>query len=358
MIFAQIAQPPAMASPGATSSARGPIRAVNYGPGPHSGVGVGRRVGVVGEVGPAAALMPASEGWCQFPNADDDCGAVRLDASKYLAEGLYRRIDVPWGVVYVHIWDLPYFGRPEDPTMMLAKARRDYIEHTRAPEQEVLVSGGTYYLASDELVIYPNEHWCEGSTNGRGALICASRAGLGRLTKETFPDYVEFSAARSVLKRPAAAMSATGSANIAAVTSVVVGASATSAEGSAESLSVNASAVMGVAATSAAGSAALMAGSTAQAADVQKDVVEDRAAIFDSAAMRRVTMQMRRKTQRRAEGGEWDSEGSPILNDGDHMNVEEEEDAKGAEEGEEEEEEIICLTNLMNPGEFDSEHED
>ena len=48
----------------------------------------------------------------------------------------------------------------------------------------MIISGGTYYLLSDEVVVYPSEEVSADlpGVESRGVLVCASRAGLGSRT--------------------------------------------------------------------------------------------------------------------------------------------------------------------------------
>ena len=259
----------------------------------------------------AAALPVAKEGWHRFPDADDDCGGVFVCATEYMDEGLYRRIDVPGGVVYIQIWDL----LPSNLLGHTCDARewaREYIKMTDAPEKEVevVVSGGTSCISADVLVIYPNQLTDQWRSGVRGTMVCASRGGLGYLSRSPCPKMstsqsesdqeaeVELQRRRGVVKtrramrsRPypgtqavklgsggvseypmvaasaasgAAATSATGSAAIgaAATSAAARGVAATSATGSpafgaaATSAAGTAAAARGVAATSATGSAA------------------------------------------------------------------------------------------------------
>ena len=190
-----------------------------------------------------AALPEAEEGWHRFPNADDDCGAVRLAAFRYLDEGLYRRIDVAGGTVYIYVGDLSSLNFGEDPNWDLQKMVKEYRKSTGASEKEVMVSEGSYYLAAHELVIYPHELWRSGV---RGTLICASRSTAPRVLRSSCPG---------------CSMCAGPSAESAAIPAA---AAATSAAGSA---------AIKVARTSAAGSALMMT-----AAEVKEHVVQKRRA--------------------------------------------------------------------------------
>ena len=92
---------------------------------------------VVPEVaGPLRSFPEASDKWSFFPNADDDTPLVRLDASKYLAEGIYRMIETAdGGTVYIHVADYEF-----EPDGSLGdgpeKALLAYQARTGAPDSE------------------------------------------------------------------------------------------------------------------------------------------------------------------------------------------------------------------------------
>ena len=121
------------------------------------------------------AVAEASSEWCLFPGADDypDVPGVRLGADKYLGAGLWRAIRSAAGhTVFIHVAEVPDIHDHEATEEIV----RAYLQRTKAPREELLVSGGTYYLHSDEVAIYPAEKW-GGAAKWPGILMCASRAG-------------------------------------------------------------------------------------------------------------------------------------------------------------------------------------
>ena len=87
---------------------------------------------------PPSNLVPASPEWSFFPNADDDAPLVRLDASKYLAEGIYRMVELAdGGIVYIHVSDFEWDPDGSSVENALEKARDDYQSRTGAPDCEV-----------------------------------------------------------------------------------------------------------------------------------------------------------------------------------------------------------------------------
>ena len=108
-----------------------------------------------------ADLPPASNKWRTFPSAVHQIPPVRLDASRKLAEGLYRTI-AAWGMTcYTHV----------DNEASVACADM-YVQRTGAPVAEVAISWGTRVQLWDEVAIYGGE-----SVDRRtdGILICGSR---------------------------------------------------------------------------------------------------------------------------------------------------------------------------------------
>ena len=78
--------------------------------------------------------VEASALWARFPNANEGALWARLDASKYLAPGLYRRISSTSGsYVYVHAAEIPEFANDET----LQRIYEEYIDRTEAPLSEV-----------------------------------------------------------------------------------------------------------------------------------------------------------------------------------------------------------------------------
>ena len=79
----------------------------------------------------------ASSEWFFFPHADADTPLVRLDASKHLAEGIYRVVETADGsMVYIHVADCeckPGSSLGDAPE----KARLAYQARTGAPDSEV-----------------------------------------------------------------------------------------------------------------------------------------------------------------------------------------------------------------------------
>ena len=118
-----------------------------------------------------ADLPPASKEWRMFPSAVRDAPAIRLDASKYLAEGVYRKITACATTYYIHVAD--FVDGNAACNMDLDACADEYIARAGAPVSEVVVSGGTRLLLAREIAIYGGEP--VGSTRSHGILICGSR---------------------------------------------------------------------------------------------------------------------------------------------------------------------------------------
>lgn len=78
--------------------------------------------------------LDATNQWKRFPNANVGALLTRLDASKYLAPGLYRQIPASSGsCVYVHV-----VGVPEDASdATWDSALQEYLGRSGAPMSEV-----------------------------------------------------------------------------------------------------------------------------------------------------------------------------------------------------------------------------
>ena len=120
----------------------------------------------------SASLAPAHREWSCFPGAVAATPPVRLDASKYLAKGIYRR---------VRAFSLTYFiliAEIEDDTTVDAYIE-EYVSRTGAPAKEVFVSFGTACLRSEEIAVYSQEpvtvNVGEAARRHDGVLFCGSR---------------------------------------------------------------------------------------------------------------------------------------------------------------------------------------
>ena len=113
---------------------------------------------------------------------------VRLDASKYLAEGVYRKIRAAYGTcVYILVAEIP------PGVSILTQEQLESSVPLGTPKEEIEVSYGKLVLWDDEIVIYDGEPVKKKRRCGpaqccccNGVLVCGSRAGLGSSTKPLF----------------------------------------------------------------------------------------------------------------------------------------------------------------------------
>ena len=124
------------------------MRAMSTGAGdPHVAVGAPANAdagNVLHATSKASTSLPAATNrWHDFPNAvSARTPPVRLDRSKYLDKGVYRRICSRGLIIYIHVEDFEGDHLSENLSAQLRGL----------PADEVFISGGSAYLLDNEIV--------------------------------------------------------------------------------------------------------------------------------------------------------------------------------------------------------------